>query len=377
MDPKIRRFLILAASVLLLAACTSSEDEGTGDAQPSDTEVTTTGPTSSSAGHGRIVFVRGSLDGSAQHVFTIGPDGSGETQLIAGTADEPIVSPDRSRIAFVCLDGDLVRACRANADGSDPTMLTADMHDTDHPIDNFAPGAWSPNGEQLVLIGFGGAPAGIFTMPASDHGELVRVTTSPPGHVDDIPAPSPDGSRIVFVRLPDADDHDGDVYVVAADGTGLVRLSPPGMAVECCVAPAWSPDGSRIVFAGKNATAEWAMYAVDADGSDRQRISPLAGWAFAPRWSPDGRAIAFTWSPPDSGAEIYIVRPDGTGLVQLTDQGAWNSVWSPDGSQLVYQVGDGGAVSDLWVIDADGAGLRQLTDTPETERSPSWLPTTG
>ncbi|HEU5224875.1 MAG TPA: hypothetical protein VFV29_03645, partial [Actinomycetota bacterium] len=73
----------------------------------------------------------------------------------------------------------------------------------------------------------------------------------------------------------------------------------------------------------------------------------------------------------------YIVRPDGTDLLQLTDQGAWNSVWSPDGSRLVFQVGDGGQVSDLWVIDSDGAGLRQLTDTPETERSPFWSPTTG
>ena len=373
----VKRLMIVATSAFLLAACTSSEGESTGTATHSDTDVTDTVPTSSSAQLGRIVFVRGSLDGSTTQVFTIGPDGSGETQLIAGTADEPIVSPDGSRIAFVCLDGDLVRACIANADGSDPTMLTPDMSDTDHPIDNYAPSAWSPDGEGLLLIGFGGAPAGIFTMPASDHGELVRVTPSPTGHVDDIPAPSPDGSRIVFVRVPEDDAHDGDVFVVSADGTGLVRLSPPGMAVECCVAPAWSPDGSRIVFAGKNATDEWAIFGVDADGTDRQRISPLAGLAFAPRWSPDGRVIAFTWSPPGSGAEIYTVRPDGTDLAQLTDQGAWNSVWSPDGSQLVFQVGDGEQVSDLWVVGADGQGLLQLTDTPDTERSPSWSPTTG
>ena len=371
--------MILATSAVFLVAC-SSDGESTGTTTPSDTDLTASGPTSSSARVGRIVFVRGNLDGSTTQVFTIGADGSGETQLIDGTADEPVMSPDGSRIAFVCLDGDLVRTCMANADGSDPTMLTPDMRNLDHPIDNYAPGAWSPDGEGLVLIGFGGAPAGIFTMPASDHGELVRVTTSPTGHVDDIPAPSPDGSRIVFVRLPDADDHDGDVFAVSADGTGQTRLSPPGMAVECCVAPAWSPDGSHIVFAGKNAMDEWAIYSIDADGSDRRRISPMDGWAFAPRWSPDGRTIAFTQSAGD-GAQIFLAHTNGTGVVQLTDRwdsfGSYNSLWSPDGSQLVFQHGDGGQVSDLWVIDADGAGLRQLTDTPETERSPFWSPTTG
>ena len=369
--------MILATSAVLLAACTSSEGEGTGTRTASDTGATATDPISS-AQLGRIVFVRGSLDGSAQHVFTIEPDGTGETQLIARDVVTPLLSPDGSRLAFECLDGDHVRVCMSDADGSDPLMLTPDMSHTDKPIDNYAPRAWSPDGERLVLIGFGGAPAGIFTMPASDHGELVRVTTSPTGHFDDTLALSPDGSQIVFVRVPKTDDHDGDVYVVAADGTGLLRLNSPGMAVECCAHPGWSPDGSRIVFAAESGLGAWAVYAVDADGSDRRRISPLDEWAFAPSWSPNGRTISFTQSIAD-GAQIFVVRPDGAGLVQLTDRwdafGSWNSVWSPDGSQLVFQHGDGGHVSDLWIVGTDGEGLRQLTDTPEPEEIAWWTAT--
>jgi Tol biopolymer transport system component len=371
-----QRLVILGTSALVLVACSSSDGGNTNTTAPSDADMIATGPTSSSAELGRIIFVRESLDGSGLHVFSIDPDGTGEIQLIAPAAETPLLSPDGSRLAFECLDGDRVRVCMADADGSDPTMLTPDMSDMARPIDNYAPRAWSPDSEQLVLIGFGGAPAGIFTMPASDGGELVRITTSPVRHMDDTLALSPDGSRIVFLRTPIADDHDADVYVVATDGMSLVRLSPPGMAVECCVAPAWSPDGSRIVFAGKDATDDWAVYSVDADGSDRERISPLDGWAFAPRWSPDGRTIAFTQSA-SNGAQIFLVHPDGTDLVQVTDRwdslGQYNAVWSPDGSQLVFQHGDGGQVSDLWVIDTDGKGLLQLTDTPETEDSPSWL----
>jgi TolB protein len=372
--------MILAISVVLLAACSSSDGGETSTTTPSDADVIATGPTSSSAQLGRIVFARDSLDGSGRHIFSIEPDGAGEIQLVARAADTPLLSPDGSRLAFECLDGDLVRVCLADAHGSDPHMLTPDMSDMARPIDNYAPRAWSPDGQQLVLIGFGGAPAGIFTMPASNGGGLIRVTTSPAGHVDDTLALSPDGSRIVFLRTPIADDHDADVYVVATDGTGLVRLSPPTMAVECCAPPDWSPDGSRIVFAGKSRLERWAVYSIDADGSDRERISPLDGWAFAPRWSPDGRMIAFTQSASD-GAQIFLVHPDGTDLIQVTDRwdsfGQWNAVWSPDGSELVLQHGDGGQVSDLWVVDADGAGLRQLTDTPETEALYSWITTGG
>jgi predicted small secreted protein len=57
------RFVIVAASAVLLAACAPSEGDGTG--------TQATGPTSSNAQVGRIAFVRASLDGSPPHVFTI------------------------------------------------------------------------------------------------------------------------------------------------------------------------------------------------------------------------------------------------------------------------------------------------------------------
>jgi Tol biopolymer transport system component len=290
------RFVMLAAAAVLLAACTSSDGPGADTANTSGTGATAAGPTSSNGDDGRIVFVREGPDESSARVFAIEPDGTGETQLIDRAAVNPVWSPEGSRLAFECLDGDLVRVCMANADGSNPRMLTQDATDTVDPTDNFAPRAWSPDGERLALVGFGGAPSGIFTMAASDRGALTRVTTSPTGHFDDTLALSPDGSKIVFVRVPETDDHDGDVFVVAADGTDLLRLSPPGTAVECCAPPDWSPDGSRVVFAGENRQEDWAIYSVDADGSDRQRISPLDGWAFAPSWSPDGRMVSFSQS---------------------------------------------------------------------------------
>ena len=93
---RMHRLVILATSALALAACSSSDGGNTNTTATSDADVIATGPTSSSAELGRIIFVRESLDGSGRHVFSIDPDGTGEIQLIAPAAETPLLSPDGS-----------------------------------------------------------------------------------------------------------------------------------------------------------------------------------------------------------------------------------------------------------------------------------------
>jgi hypothetical protein len=57
-------------AALTLVACMS---DGGARTETSPSNVASPSRASSSAALGRIVFVRGSLDGSAQHVFTIEP----------------------------------------------------------------------------------------------------------------------------------------------------------------------------------------------------------------------------------------------------------------------------------------------------------------
>ena len=64
-------------------------------------------------------------------------------------------------------------------------------------------------------------------------------------------------------------DGDSEIYLINADGTGLVQLTHNSVGDLAAV---WSPDSSRLVF-----------------GSDR-----------------------------DGDSEIYLINADGTGLAQLT-----------------------------------------------------------
>lgn len=93
-----------------------------------------------------------------------------------------------------------------------------------------------------------------------------------------------------------------------------------------------------------------------------------------PQFSPDGERIAYV-SNADGNFNVYVMNSDGSGVVQLTDDPAWDSniSWSPDGEWIAFaslRSGNG----DIYIVKADGSGLKQLTDTPEYEASPIWSP---
>ena len=74
------------------------------------------------------------------------------------------------------------------------------------------------------------------------------------------------------------------------------------------------------------------LYVVNADGTGLVRI-PAGGFETQPAWSPSGTRIAFvapgpeqsTWNGP-SHYELWVVNPDGTGRVRLTSNQAIESL---------------------------------------------------
>jgi Tol biopolymer transport system component len=165
---------------------------------------------------------------------------------------------------------------------------------------------------------------------------------------------SPDGSTIVFTSLKDGD---LEIYTMRTDGSGLRRLTTtPGYDGGAF----FSPDGSKIVYRAYHPTdsAELADYrallrdnlvrpskmeiwVMDADGSDKRRVTSLGGANFAPFFTPDGRRIIFAsnhTSPRSRNFDLYLVNLDGSGLEQVTSHPEFDSfpMFSPDGRYLVW-----------------------------------------
>src|SRR5262249_50712074 len=105
--------------------------------------------------------------------------------------------------------------------------------------------------------------------------------------------------------------------------------------------PVWSPDGKRIAFvitsqiSGPNGY-HGDIYVMNADGTNMIDLTPDEdndGFTFA--WSPDSRQIAF---PCHAEQNLCIFNIDGSGLKQLSiaeNTSVGDVAWSPDGAQIV------------------------------------------
>lgn len=127
------------------------------------------------------------------------------------------------------------------------------------------------------------------------------------GPADTDPAPSPDGSRLAFVRKASRSDGAGQLWVLdlSADGAATAprRLVDPSALVptfagedpakSTLVHPVWSPSGDRIAFLKSGGGAGFLLTAAADTGAVQARRQPLfAAERYA--WSPDGVQIAWT-----------------------------------------------------------------------------------
>ena len=199
------------------------------------------------------------------------------------------------------------------------------------------------------------------------------------------PAWSPDGSRIAFssgrTMIGDRTTGDQHTYVVNADGSNRTRLSfhepfvPSGArAIILPVRegrPAWSPDGSRIAFDLEYGAA--GIYVMNADGSNQTLLAE--GNNDSPAWSPDGSRIAFI-SFQDGDWQVYVMNADGSRLTRITfNEGFWDldPDWSPDGRRIAFASRRDGN-REIYVMNPDGSNLTRLTVNQSDDYDPAWSP---
>jgi TolB protein len=267
-------------------------------------------------------------------------------------------------------------------------------------------------------IAFTRGQRGIFLV-GPEGGSERRVAATRLGGV----ACSPDGSWLAFVRAR-GDSHRGDdIYRVTATGGRPKRLTNTRGAAE--THPVWSPGVRRIVYGSGALIGSYDLWVMNADGSEKQRITHRAGDEVLPAWSPSGRRIAFSaygtrsrkggifvapivggtlsrltrgrapaddpdWSVRNRIAyerwrrgtsTLYAVNPDGGGKTRVASlRGSINQIaWSPDGRRLAFDVtvpaaGSDSTMTSIYVVEADGTGLKRLTDESADSTAPAWSP---
>jgi Tol biopolymer transport system component len=302
----------------------------------------------------RIAFVRGT------GVFTIRPDGTGETRLTAtarATAWPLSWSPDSTRIA-VSRGGDVYSV---RADGAGETRLTTTGRPETQP-------AWSPDGSRIAYV-----DGSTIAVVNADGTGAIRL----PAAEGRSPAWSPDSKRIAFVR-----GYQGPLWAMNADGSGQRQLTPAGPYTDW---PQWAPGSTIVVGDGSDSVGNdlpnrpgGLRLASPVDGKPGQ-IAPVSRSPVEIRNARTGRLIKrFTIA---GHARAIALGPDYVALLVNHDPGVRVELYSLNGSRR-KAVAVPSSVRSLSaagrsVVFAAGTGIRRLdarTGAVTTLATTRWAP---
>jgi Tol biopolymer transport system component len=285
--------------------------------------VTTSSSGTFTGTNGLLVFQKrvAGLNPNDVQLFTIRPDGTGETQIThfrntAATNAE--WSPDGTSIVFTRVrqpNSSLARFTLyiANADGTGlrPLNRAGDLASDPN---------WTADGRRVVFLE--ARSEAIATINADGTGLRERVVS---GRGGTAVCALRDGQHVAFLRskTPREDDPRA-IFVATLGGRRVRRITPWGSyadKIDC------SPDGTRIVYSSPGfSEGRSNVFTIRTDGSDRVQLThEKHGFTsdVAESWSPDGKEIAFISNRRNGSLtgpfELYTMRSvDGGDVTRLT-----------------------------------------------------------
>ncbi len=261
----------------------------------------------------------------------------------------PAVSPDGTKIAFLSDRGGADDIFLIGADGTGEVQLTKTPEAESQP-------EWSADGSRLFYSVYDDGASRIYSMALDDRSPKQIGTV--PGRAMRV---SRDGKRVLYWT--------GSWTAMKLFESGLDKSAPRQLTDGSGVVwgGRWSPDGKRIAFGSKEADGVIHIYAIDADGSGRQRLTRLEPSGMAeqmPAWSPDGSMLAVQANVSREPAHIWVVDlKTGAGRRLGAHTEPYNDevpAWFPDGRRIAFQ-SDRTGVVEVWSMGADGSDQRQVT----------------
>jgi Tol biopolymer transport system component len=329
------------------------------------------------------VMLMNRIGPSTSQLYVARSDGAEERKLFAGASFDYHASytPDGKWIVFTSERNGLGQAdiYRARPDGTDVEQLT------DSPsLDDQA--AFSPDGAQLAFVSTREMhTANIWILDLRTRrfrnltadADLQGDPAKPNGFFR--PSWSPDGKWIAFSsdRNTEWRGHSSgagwehvqelSIYVMRADGTGLRRVTQPGI---CAGAPKWSANSRRVIFyeipveqtwaahwPGQDASTTSQIVSVDVNSGERQIHTAGPGLKVMPQFLAD-EVIGYLLKAGPKRGLAY------TGGDAETVIGTMRSpAWSPDGKHVVYErVGFGPRPQNLLLFSWDPAYEYRYSD---------------
>jgi Tol biopolymer transport system component len=317
--------LLSGTLVLALAACTgapassgSIATEVVPSVAPSASTIASASPSTSAA---PTMQVNGSwiafqsFRGDGDTIYLVRPDGTDVHELLPDVADSafhPDWSPNGAQIAFDAATDEGFEIWVVNADGTNAAVIVPRTADCTISCGEVALPAWSPDGSKIAFVRFqfgaSGLEAAVIEVQDVASGERQVVFRAPSKTALNYPRWSSDGRSIVFemTRYPDTQ-----INLGTATGSAIAVIDVTG-------------EGAKPVV-----LTDWSMYATYPD------------------WRPGSDEIMFStydleeFKATDEPSNLYTIKSDGSGLIALTsfgraEQRATQPSWTPDGSRIIF-----------------------------------------
>lgn len=225
--------------------------------------------------------------------------------------------------------------------------------------------SWARDGQSLLVAANARGSYDIYRVRVPS-GETQRLTTDTRYEVS--PVETPDGTRVLYVRL---DEHwvDHEIVSVAAGGGDAQVIASDTDFFDYHYGrtfgvPVVSPNGSTVLF--RSHRSGWINYwAVPVGGGEPRQYCPQAADQSGATWSPDGRQLAFL-SNTNGTVALWRCDADGSNARVLVApaQGVCAApAWSPDGATIAFFRSDPDDTQDLWLVEVASGTTRRITDT--------------
>jgi Tol biopolymer transport system component/DNA-binding winged helix-turn-helix (wHTH) protein len=309
----------------------------------------------------RLAFIRQNPIQKESSLFVVNADGTAERKLASRilpdslSLEGPAWSPDGASLACGALNARgrvFMSVTQVNvADGSEKRIGLREWF-------NVGKVEWTTDGESLVMVASTQPmePRQLWELPTSGS-EPQKITND----VNDYKGVSLSEDAKTLVTV---DANLTSSILVASKATLGRTQQVSSNKYDGYFGLCWTPQG-RIIYTSSVGTNQ-ELWVMDADGSNKTRLTVSEGRKFSPAVSPDGRYIVFTMSSGLSASHIWRVDTDGGSPKQLTSQkGERFPQFSADSKWIVYTSFQND-IETLWKINIEGGEPNQLTDVSST-----------
>lgn len=254
-------------------------------------------------------------------------------------------------------------------DGVSVTQLTSDDADDAFPV-------FSPDGKKIAFCSTRSGNWDIYVMDV-DGKNVVQATSSPLQEIH--PSFSPDGTRLVYCAQGSRNSN-WEIWTVNLT-TNERKMIGNGLF------PTWSPrkDKDQIAFQKARARGSrwfslWTLDVVDGEARMVTEVAVSSNAAIvSPSWSPDGARLSFSTivepakgeaGKPGGQQDIWTVNADGTNRHRITDGNGTSATPFWASNDRIFFVSNRSGADCIWSARAEGtptATATVKTDTKELE----------